>query len=593
MAKSTSDSTFGARIAERITEQLVKGKILAGEKMAEHWIRTAMGVQHQFFTLTGNEVKATVGPLFEMMADHPESPQWLRQTGEFVGRGSGQWQTLLAGTAVGAGMGGGLLSLITNEMNPFITAVIAGNPHIQLPPAEAAAAAIRGLGAGIDWEYEAARSGTDRERFTVLRELNTTKLAPGEIVELYRRGDLGETQALMFLRMVGFDGDHAKRLLRLARVHLSLADAGQMWNRSIVTDAELEQIAKVNGFTALDAKRYAELGGEPPSPELLYTAYRRGFIDQARLRRGIVQGPVRTEWFDVLEQMQYHSMTPEQAGSAVTQGHMTIARGRQIAQEYGLSADDFEVIVETAGRPPGVEFASEAFNRGLITDEQFAAMFLESAIKNRYLPLLRQMRTRLVPQETARSLLAKGVADIEWTLRNLKDHGFSDGDAEKLVAAATVEKTQPTRDLSLATVRELYAEQEIDAATATEMLLNLGYDEDEAAFELTLADIRRLRTYRNAVITRTRAGYVKGLLDVNLVTTTLDGLSVPPARREDLIQLWDIERDTVTRDLTPAQLVSAAKKEIIDYTTAVSRLVGQGYAQDDARVLLEISGVTE
>lgn len=592
MAKSTSDSTFGARIAERITEQLVKGKLLAGEKMAEHWIRTAMGVQHQFFALTGSEVKATVGPLFEKFADHPDSPDWLRQTGEFVGRGSGQWQTLLAGTAVGAGMGGGLLSLITNEMNPVVTAIISTNPNIQLPPAEAAAAAIRGLGAGINWEFEAARSGTSRERFTVLRELNTVRLAPGEVVELYRRGALGEQQALMFLRMVGFDGDHAKRLLTLARVHLSLADAGQMWNRSIVNDAELEQIAKVNGFTALDAKRYAELGGEPPSPELLYTAFRRGLIDQARLRRGVVQGPVRTEWFDVLEAMQYHSMTPEQAGSAVTQGHMTIARGRQIAQEYGLNADDFEVIVETSGRPPGVEFASEAFNRGLIGEDEFDAMFLESAIKNRYLPLLRQMRTRLIPQETARSLLAKGVADAEWTLNNLKDHGFSDGDAEKLIAAATVEKTQPTRDLSLATVRELYAEQEIDTQVATEMLLGLGYDENEAAFELALTDIRRLRTYRNAVITRVRSAYVKGLMDVQVVGTTLDGLNVPPQRRNDLIELWDIERETVTRDLTPAQLVSAAKKGIIDYSTAKDRLVGQGYDQGDAGVLLAISGVT-
>lgn len=591
MGRSDGTSSIGGRIAEKVTEQVVRGKVSAFERLVPHAIRTGMGLQEEFFRLTGKEVRETIGPLYAVLADHPESPDWLRKTTEFLSRGHGQWQTLLAGTMTGAAMGGGLISLITNEMNPVVTAVIAANPHIQLSPAEAAAAKVRGLGALRDLEFEAARSGIDRERFAILQDLNTTRLAPGEIVELYRRGDLDQATALRFLHLVGFDGDHAKRLLTLSRTHITLADAGQMWNRSIVTTAELEDIAAVNGFTAQDAHRFAELGGEPPSPELLYRAYRRGFIDTDRLRRGIVQGPVRTEWFDVLERMQYGSMTPEQAGSAVTQGHMTIERGREIAKEYGLEPKDFEVIVETSGRPPGVDFASEAFNRGFITEAQFDAMFLESAIKNRYLPLLRQMRTRLIPQETARSLLAKGVADVGWTTQTLLAHGFSPEDAERLIAGATAEKTQATRDLSLSAVRELYAEQEITTDVALEMLASLGYDEDESHWELALADLARVRTYRNAVISRVRAGYVKGLTDVAAATTTLDSLNIPATRRDTLLQLWDIERETVTRDLTPAQIVTAAKKSFLDYATALSRLQGQGYAMEDAQILLANAGV--
>lgn len=591
MGRTEAPSGFGGRMTEKITEQVVRAKLSAAERLVPHTVRAAMGIQEEFFRLTGSEVKATVGPIWRMFADDPNSPEWLRKTGEFVGRGHGQWQTLLAGTATGAAMGAGVLSWITNQMAPVIGPSIAYNPNIWLAPAEAAAVSVRGIWDRRKMALEAAYSGIDDERFEMLRALNTTVLGPSEIVELYRRGEMDHAFALRMLTRVGFDGDHAKRLLTLSRIHVSLADAGQMWNRSIVTTAELEEIGRVNGYTKADAHRFAELGGEPPPLELLYSAFRRGFIDSDRLRRGVVQGPIRNEWFDVLQRMQYRSMTPEQAASAVTQGHMGIGRGRQIAQEYGLNDDDFSIIVETAGRPPGVEFAAEAWLRGFVTDAEYDAMFLESAIKNQYLPVLRKMRTRLVPQETARSLLAKGVASVEWTTDVLHKHGFSTEDTEKLIAAATVEKTTKTRDLSLSAVRELYAEQEITAEDATAMLVNLGYDEIEAAWELDLADLARIRTYRNAVISRVRAGFVKGLLTEADATTTLDGLQVPSARRDDLIVLWQIERETVTRDLTPAQIVAAAKKTLMTVATALSRLVGQGYDQGDASILLKVAGV--
>jgi hypothetical protein len=219
-------------------------------------------------------------------------------------------------------------------------------------------------------------------------------------------------------------------------------------------------------------------------------------------------------------------------------------------------------------------------------------MFLESSIKNAYIPVMRQMRTNLIPEITARSLLAKGVADVAWTTRNLLQHGFSEEDAGLIVASATVEKTQATRDLSLAAIRELYADQEISADDATQMLMSLGYDENEAAWELALADMARVRTYRNSVITRVRSGFVKGLLTEQDVVTTLDALGVPPARRDTLLSIWQIEMQTVTRDLTPAQIVSAAKKGIMLYADSLARLVGQGYAQQDAQVLLALSGLT-
>lgn len=583
---------LGGKLASKVTEQLVRAKVATAERLAEHTVRTGMGLQEQFFRLTGSEIKATIGPAWAEIADEPDMPEWTRAMGEFLSRGHGQWQTLLAGTLTGAAMGSGIGALFTNWLTPGISAIMAKSPSIRLSPEQAAAVDVRGLNWGADLFQEAAGQGINRERYDALRQLAVATLAPSDVLELYRRHLMDDGDYKRYMSRIGFEGSHATQFKALARTLITPADAVAMVNRSVVSDKQFEGILVVNGYTAEDAQRMQELGGEPPPPELLYTAFRRGFIDADRLKRGIVQGPIRNEWFDVLERMQYRSMAPDSAASAVTQGHMTLDEGQAVAKEYGLNPKDFEILVETSGRPPGVEFAAEAFNRGLIDSATYDAMFLESAIKNRYLPVLRQMRTRLLPQETARSMLAKGVITAERTAAVLKGHGFSPEDVESLIAAASTDRSQPTRDLSLSAVRELYAEQEITAEDATAMLLGLGFDATEAQWELDLADLARVRTFRNAVITRVKTGFVKGLLSEADAVTTLDSLQVPNARRDTLISLWTIEQQTVTRDLTPAQLIAGAKKGIMPTEDALARLVGQGYADSDARVLLATAGVS-
>jgi hypothetical protein len=588
-----AEDALGGKLAGRVAEYLSRIALMNRDRATGTIVKQAMAAQHEFFRLTGSEVRRTVSPLWRMIGEHPDAPQWVRDTGLFVAEGRGQWATMLAGTATGAAMGSGLVSLLTNEMTPVLGAVIASNPNIRLSPAEAAAAMVRGLSWGPDLATDAASQGINSNRFDTLKALNTQVLSPGEIVELYRRGELDYAAALRFFHRAGFDGDHARRMLTLYRQHISLPEAAQMWNRSIVDDGELRDIGRVNGFTAEDARRYSELGGEPPAPEVLYTAFRRGFIDQARLRRGIVQGPIRNEWFDVLEKLQYRSMTPTDAGQAVTQGHMTVERAQQIAKEYGINPADMAIMIETSGRPPGLEFAAEAFHRGFLTEKQWEAMFLESAVKNRYIPVMRQMRTRLMPQETARSLLQKGVITAQRCAQILTRHGFERQDVEAFIEASTMDKSSATRDLSLATIRELYAEQEISREDAHSLITGLGFDDTEAEWHIELADIARIRTYRNAVISRVRAAYVKGFLDDVGASTTLDSLAVPPARVGTLLTLWQIERQTVTRDLTPAQIVAAAKRNLMDASVAADRLVGQGYDQDDAVILLKIAGVVD
>lgn len=317
-------------------------------------------------------------------------------------------------------------------------------------------------------------------------------------------------------------------------------------------------------------------------------AQRRGIIDQARARRGWVQGPVRNEWFDVAQEMQYQPMTTVDAADAVNQGHMTLEQGRTVASWNGLMPEHFETLIQNAGLPPGVELATEAWNRGLITEDEFTTAFLESRLKNRYVPLYKDLRWRVIPQETVRRLFRLGVYTREQTLERLKWAGFSPEDREALVAAEELGDADANRDLTKTEIVALYTDQAIGRDDAQGMLIDLGYSETEVGWLLAIADLRRAKRYTDAVIARVRAGYVAYRLDPTDAASIMDQLHVPAAQREELINLWDLERLATTRGLTAAQIKAAVKKSLITQADGVERLMQQGYDQADAELLLKI-----
>jgi len=52
-----------------------------------------------------------------------------------------------------------------------------------------------------------------------------------------------------------------------------------------------------------------------------------------------------------------------EAADAVNQGHLSVDAARKVAQENGVRAADFDVIVANAGIPPGPQEALDWVNR--------------------------------------------------------------------------------------------------------------------------------------------------------------------------------------------------------------------------------------
>lgn len=537
-----------------------------------------------------DEVRSVMGPLFREAAEHPDTPDEARPLLRALGNRRGQAWAWIGGTATGAALGGGLMNLLSNYMNPVVLPLIAARPAGVLSPSDAAAGEARSVAYSRDWAREAAYSGIDGERFNALVALNRQSLSPDQILTLMNRGDMPVSTATALLRSQGYRPDVIDDMLSLRRVDVSPEIAAAMWNRNIVSTDEGRRIAARSGLSTQDFDRLIQLGGEPPSVEELMLAWQRGTIDESDVDRALIQGPLRKEWIPVVKERRWNPLPPTEAADSVNQGHMPLDAATREARFSGVRPEHFQLMVENAGLPPGLEFASEAYNRGLLSDAGWTAMFLESRIKNRYIPLMKAMRERIIPQETIRLLWRNGVYSDTEAVDGLKGHGFSQRDAEALLQLERERKSEGTKELTRAQLVDLYEEYVIDATQLQEGLSAQGYDAQEVELQVAIADINRTRRYINAATTRVKSAYLKGVIDEAEANGRLTELGYGPTQKSELIALWDLEREVSPPQLTIAQILSAAKKQIIGWDDAERRLLDRGYDPVDAAILLADAG---
>lgn len=579
-------SGLGGRVGAKLANLVADTTVSTRQRLAGHTAGVANQVLTDFTNHVSDEIRAAMGDVWTSLADDPDTPESFKPLMQSLARERGQAWAWIGGTATGAALGAGILGLLTNEFAPLINKLIAQNPHGILSPADAAMARARSLKGNVNVNFDANAQGIDDNRFDVLTELARSRLAGAEVIEAWRRGIINQVNADTMLLKLGYGEPDRSAMLGLREIPLSPPDAAAAWARSELTDTQTDHIGAKSGVNAEDMRILRALAGQPPSPEEVLFAWRRGIIDESKVDRALIQGPIRNEWLSVIKNLQWQPLPVGEAANAVNQGHMSIAAAQQVAKENGFKPNDFQVIVDNAGIPPGPQEALDWVNRGYITPDEFRAIFLESRIKNKYIDLYLRSRYQVMPPETIRLMVSRGALSKQDGLRRLMQRGYTTDDAAIIIDGASAEKTAKSRDLTVTQVLELRADGLITGDDAMAMLEAAGYDPDEALWVTELADLRRVARFVTAAVNRTKASFIAGRLDEVQAGAVLDSLNLPASYKEQAFQLWDLEKTTVTKGLTTAQVVAAVKAGLINPDQGIARLTGQGYAQEDAIILL-------
>lgn len=289
---------------------------------------------------------------------------------------------------------------------------------------------------------------------------------------------------------------------------------------------------------------------------------------------------------DVLRHLQEQLPSAELAVQAYTQNQLSESQARQLFKLNGIDDKNFQWIADTNGQSPGVDLVLELWNKRLISETEARTAVLESPIKNKYLEAMLKARFRIPPMEQTVSMLRRGAYTVAEATDNLSRLGYFPEDISRLVTWAVQEKMSAEKDVAVGMVVDSYRVQLSTRPVANALLLKMKYDQSEADFILNLADAKRDQAKLDRSVNRVHSSFTNWKINDVDCSAALDALKVPSALRDDLIEEWQIERDVNTKHLTPAQIIDALKRDLLDVNGAYDRLLAIGYHDDDARILI-------
>lgn len=578
---------LGTKLGPRIAMLVSQAMIYTHTSLVHVRHKLAMMIFHAISDEISDEVDITLGPLLNKLHDavdeqHPSYPYV-----HFLATATGQLKAL-AGTGLQVtGILGSIAAIMNNELADVVYNVIRANPGLLPDPGIISQAFAAGLVSEQEAKGAIGAQGIQYGWADYMLLLSKSYPSVTDGLELMRRGLITQDQFALWTGLQGVPEDIVALYLQLITGPVSAADAALGVLRGNISQQQGTQIAAENGFDPASFQLLLDNTGEPPGLQQLLEGYRRGFITKAELERGILQSRYRNEWIPFLERLRYSPMSIADAVNSSNQGHLDVDTARSYADQNGLEPGQFDILLATAGEPLSRTEMEQLYNRGLVTRDQVDQALRESRVKNKYIPLAFALHEKVLPVFTLQTALRYGTIDQARAIATMMEDGYKKEDATALASAASAERLKPYHDKILAQVQNLVIDSIISPDAAAETIKGLGYTDEQAGYITQAAELHREAATYKAAVGVIRQKYVSHHIDRITASGYLDQLGIMTDQRDQLLALWDIEAAAFTRDLTPAQVVKAAKNGLIEEPDALARLEAMGYNQVDAGLLLQ------
>lgn len=578
----TLGSKLGPKLARLISQTIVSTKRALGPH--EHMIRVK--ASQDVIDRAGREVADLYRPLISALLDDPDA-QIHPDAREFLGKvvsGEHQWHSLAG--ALGTLGQSALSQAIGNAIAPLTYRINSLGPNLDLDPQTAAQAVTSGIVGLAEGQSTARDQGYDAGEFDTLRLLAQAIPPVSDIQDLLNRGVIDVKTARHWLQRSAIPAELIDDVLNLRIAVLPPDLAALAVLRSVISQAEGEKIAALSGVSASDFQIMIDDTGEPPGPEQLDEAYRRGFISKARLERGIRQSRIRNEWVDVIEALRFSPMSVADAVNAVVQNHLSAQAAARIAEENGLTPGAVDTLIQTAGEPLSRTEMEQLYNRGLATKEEVLQALRESRLKDKYGEKAFELHTRIIEPRTLASAVEFGSISHADAIKHAMAYGYSEADATVLVGEGSARKLFSFKNRVVTAAESLYEASGMSEQTFRDTIISLGFSKDEAGFIVKAADFRKKERQITTTVNAVRAKFIAHHLTENQASSVLDKSGLLAAQRDQLIATWKTERSAVVRNLTEAQIIRALKKNSLTLQQVDDRLIQMGYSQVDAAILI-------
>ncbi|HEX4921851.1 MAG TPA: hypothetical protein VFV92_14070 [Candidatus Bathyarchaeia archaeon] len=583
---SEPDLHRGARIGTRIAMLVSQALVHTHTKLLDFKHKLAVMIFNTISNEISDEVDMTIGPLLKRMAaDYDENGHVAALT-HFMAHGRGQFKAIVGSSAAGQSLLWALGTVISNELAPSSYNLIGNNPHL-IPDPSTIAAMVAGGHVDHDAGIRAIReNGLFDYWGNALIETARTWPAITDLTDWLNRHLISRAEYDAMAQAAGYSPNVSSAYVAAAFTEVSYQDAALAYLRGSISVAELYGIAQKQGVSSDDVDIYLSTIGEPPGTTDLLEGYRRGFIDQGTLQRGIKQSRTRDEWIPLIEQLRYSPMSIADAVNAAVQNHITQQQGEQYAQQNGLEPGHFQVLYDTAGAPLSRTELNDLYNRGVIGSDVVLQGLRESRLKDKYGADAFALRRRLLEARSLGPAVETGAMSHDVAIRKAMEQGYNAEDAAYLVNAASNRKMQTYRDKVVAHAEAYYADGAMSQDEFKSLVKSLGHSEQEAATIAWSADFAREHHIFTTAVNAIRSKYVAHHIDKGTASARLDGIGMQAQSRDHLIAVWELEASVNTKSLTEAQIIRAIKLGTITPDQGAERLLRMGYGVDDITIIL-------
>lgn len=581
------DSHRGAKVGHRLTSHVVRAIIATHKGLLSTKHKLAMLVFRSISDEISEEIDHTLGQVLTGLAENADSSSPVANLLKFMAYDHGQLKALAGSSLASQSLLWPISQILNQVLAPLVYTAVANDPRTILDPGTMATLAATGRFDYQEALHNIRKQGFDDPFGIPLIDASRNYPDTSQASDMLNRGMIDAKQFDAWALLNGIPAGVAAKLRQLAIQPVSPADAALGFLRGDIDRSTAIRIAADWGLTEDSFNILLLNTGEPPGTMQLLEAFRRNFIDEPTLVRGILQSRVRNEWIPTLVKLRYSPMSVADAVNAYVQNHLALPDVVTIANDNGLTPGAVDVLVQTAGEPLSRTEMEQLYNRGLATADQVKQALRESRLKDKYTEQALELHVRLLEPRMLSSAVQSGALTHESAIQHAMQYGFSKEDATILVDEGSKRKLQTYRDRVVGAIEGLYEENAISRQAASEVIQKQGYDSTEAELILQTAEYRRESKITTSVMAAIRSKFIAHHIELKQASASLDTIGIPAAQRDYLLGMWSIEQAANVKLLTEAQIVKAAKLQLLKPEDALKRLEQLGYLTDDAVLLLE------
>ncbi|OGO08499.1 MAG: hypothetical protein A2Y61_03950 [Chloroflexi bacterium RBG_13_60_13] len=441
---------------------------------------------------------------------------------------------------------------------------------------------VIGLAVGLAFETFVTPMALPYQQDAMAR-VGAALLTVGVVQEALNRGFIDEATADRHLSRQGYSGDAKRALLELRNLLPSPSDLIRMAVREVFNPALREALtleaeypeaftpfARQLGYSEEWALNYWCAHWDLPSVSQGMEMLHRGEIEMPELENLIKALDYAPVWRQPLINIAYNPITRVDLRRLYKLEIITEEQVFQGYKDLGYNDERARWLTDFTKQYANPDDASQLDD---LTD--LAASTIRASYR----------RHVISRDEALDKLVDTGMTE------DLADFYLAIDDAQ-LALDPTTDAGVPIRELTRPIIVAAYREKVWSRERAQQELETLGYLPWAADLFLQLEDLaeeRELAELEEAVV---KEEYIKRVIDRAQAASRLDALGAGPERRDLLLRRWDLQAARKTRELTVAQVQRGLKDGAFSEAEVLSRFAGLGFNDVDAKFLVDITDTT-